>query len=204
MSIRAVIFDLGGVLVRTEDRATRLELCRQLGLTYEQLSSAVFDSPTAIQATLGEISAESHWKNLLASLQWSNGGKAEFEGLFWGGDSLNTGLVETIRSLRPRYKTALLSNAWDDVREKVIDRWNLLPLFDVVIISAEVRLAKPDPRIYELAVDRLGVKPEEAVFIDDFIDNVKAARDAGLYAIQFINNAQTTGELRSLLEGKRS
>lgn len=203
MSIRAAIFDLGGVLVRTEDHATRLELCQRLGLTYEQLSRVVFDSPSAIQATLGEITAEKHWEKTLASLHWQDGNRVEFERLFWGGDRLNTELAEYIRSLRPRYKTALLSNAWDDVRPNVIEKWNLLPLFDSAVFSSEVRLAKPDPRIYQLVVDRLEVKPAEAVFVDDFPDNVEAARRAGLYSIQFTNTSQTIDDLRNLLEGKQ-
>jgi HAD superfamily hydrolase (TIGR01509 family) len=68
-----------------------------------------------------------------------------------------------------------------------------------VIISAEVGLAKPDPRIYQLALERLGVDPPEAVFVDDFLRNVEAARAAGLHAVHFKGPEQARAELEQLL-----
>ena len=68
MTIRAVIFDLGGVLVRTEDRAPRTQLADRLGLSYEELSALIFDSQSAHQATKGEITTEEHWDEVRKTL----------------------------------------------------------------------------------------------------------------------------------------
>jgi epoxide hydrolase-like predicted phosphatase len=66
----------------------------------------------------------------------------------------------------------------------------LLDVFDVVIFSAEVRLAKPDPRIYQLMLDKLGVQAAEAIFIDDFQENIDAAQALGIHGVHFENSLQ--------------
>ena len=81
---------------------------------------------------------------------------------FWSADLVNHELVDYIRTLRPKYKVGLLSNAWNDLRQVMQERFDFDGLFDDLVISAEVGLAKPDPRIFHLAVERLGVQPAEA------------------------------------------
>jgi putative hydrolase of the HAD superfamily len=68
--------------------------------------------------------------------------------------------------------------------------WGIADCFDDLFISAELGLAKPDPKIYRLALDRLGIPPTRAVFVDDFIENVRAAAALGLRAIQFLSSKQ--------------
>ena len=201
MSIRAVIFDLGGVLVRTEDRTSRSKLAKRLGLTYDDLSALVFDSQSAHQAMKGEITTEEHWDEVRKALGLS---KDEFPRVpteFWGGDTLDQGLINYLRNLRPQYKTALLSNAWDDLRQMIEEIWKFDDAFDQIVISAEVGLVKPDRLIYEKVLSDLEVKPAEAVFVDDFPENVAGAVAVGLEAIQFISPEQALGELKKLLDG---
>lgn len=200
MTIHAVIIDLGGVLLRTEDRTPRALLSKRLGMTYAELSRLVFDSETAQLATVGKIPVQAHWDYIRGALQLSPEEFQQVPSLFWGGDRLDTDLVDYIRSLRPRYKTAMLSNAWGDLRQVIEQRWKITDAFDELIISAEVGLAKPDPRIYRLALDRLKATPPEAVFVDDFLENVEAARGVGLHAIHYENPAQTRAELEQLLK----
>jgi epoxide hydrolase-like predicted phosphatase len=198
--IRAVIFDLGGVLVRTEDPSPRQRLADRLNLSYAELSSLVFDSDSSIQATLGKISTQAHWEAIRLALNLAPEELSSVPEHFWGGDRLDTVLVDYLRSLRPRYRTALLSNAWDDLRPYLVNYWKIADAFDELIISAEVGLAKPDANIYRLAVERLGAAPEEAVFVDDFPANVVGAQAAGLHAIQFRNREQALAELEALLD----
>lgn len=203
MTIRAIIFDLGGVLVRTDDRGPRERLAARLNMTYDELSALVYDSETAIRATLGEVSSQGHWEAVRAALKLS---AEDLQGLaseFWGGDRLDHELVEYVRGLRPQFKTALLSNAWDDLRIALEGQWSILNAFDEVIISAEVGLAKPDPRVFHLALERLGVKPTEAVFVDDFLHNVEGARAVGMKAIHFRNSEQARADLGALLNQHR-
>jgi putative hydrolase of the HAD superfamily len=83
-------------------------------------------------------------------------------------------------------RTGLLSNSWGDVIDRQVagyDRARFGELFDSVVISAEVGLRKPDPRIYLLAADRLGVPPEGCVFVDDLLHNAEGARAVGMEAL---------------------
>ena len=91
-------------------------------------------------------------------------------------------------------RTALLSNSWGNAYPR--DGWQ--DMFDVVVISGEVGLRKPEPEIYELTCDRLGLQPTECVFVDDIPDNVEGARAVGITAIQHFSYEQTAAELERL------
>ena len=199
MSIRAVIFDFGGVLVRTEDPTPRRELAARLGLTREQIYYHVFDSPSARQATLGQISADEHWEAIHLGMGLAMEDFPSVQQAFWGGDRLDFDLVDYIRSLRPRYKTGLLSNAWSDLREMLTERWKIADAFDALVISAEVGIAKPDPLIFSLVLEQLDVSAAEAVFVDDFIVNIEAAQACGLHSVHFRSPDQAKAELGILL-----
>lgn len=200
-AIRAVIWDLGGVLVRTEDYTPRDSLAARLGLDRMGLEGVVFSGDSGDRAQRGEIEYELHWHNVSRLLNQPPETIPELQDAFWGGDVVDRELIEAIRSLRPRYKTGLLSNAFSDLRRFVTQVWQFADIFDELIISAEVGLVKPDPRIYQLAVSRLGVKPDEAVFIDDFAHNVAGAQAVGLHAIQFLNRQQVLEDLHIILNG---
>lgn len=199
MGLRAVIFDFGGVLVRTEDRTPRERLASRLGLTYDQLTDMIFNSQSARRAALGEITTQEHWEALRLRLGLSPDEFPDVPVEFWGGDTLDRELVDYIQSLRPRYKTGLISNAWDDLRDVLVKGWMIADYFDQIVISAEVGITKPDPEIYHIALKRLAVKPQEAVFVDDFPENIEGAREVGLQAIQFEGSIQVREALNNLL-----
>ena len=200
MPIKAIIFDYGSVLVQLVDETPRQQLADRYGIPLKRIYQLLFDTEASIQAALGEISMEHHWRAIHEILDVPPGERAEFIGQFWSADGLNRELVEVLPSLRERYYLGLLSNANDDLRQMLTERWQIAGRFDDMIISAEVGLLKPDRRIYELAVSRLGVQPAEAVFIDDMPANVEGARIAGLQAIQYLNNPQVIEALESTLQ----
>lgn len=197
--IQAVIFDFGGVLVRMVDDRPRLKLADQLGVPLSRIDNLVFFSESAQKASMGEISVARHWEAVREALGIQAEDMPAFLEQYWSADDVNWGLLDAIRKLHPTYKVGLLSNAWDDLRHMLHERWNIDGLFDELIISAEVKMMKPDPRIFHLAVERLGVQPPDAVFIDDIAENVEAARREGLQAIQFRDTQQTMDELNEYL-----
>ncbi len=93
-------------------------------------------------------------------------------------------------------RTGLLSNSWG---RNGYDRTGWEELFHVTVISGEVGMRKPDPRIYALASERLGLPPEEVVFVDDLPQNLDPAREAGMAVIHHTGAAQTVAELERLL-----
>jgi epoxide hydrolase-like predicted phosphatase len=199
MAIRAVIWDVGGVLVRTEDQRSRDRLAERFGLSRSELEELVFGHEAGKRAQRGEVSYEAHWEILGKELRLSPGNIEEFQRAFWAGDKLDHELINYIRSLRGRYKTGLLSNAFSDLRHMVEAVWKIGDAFDVLVISAEVGVVKPDPQIYQIALEKLGVDAQEAVFIDDFDRNVAAARELNLHGIHFRNPVQVRADLNDLL-----
>jgi putative hydrolase of the HAD superfamily len=111
-------------------------------------------------------------------------------------------MLELLAELRDGgYRLALLTN---NVREWEA-RWRaMLPvdeLFEVVVDSAFVGVRKPDPAIYRLTCERLGVAPERCVFVDDVEVNCTAAAELGMAAVRFRDNAQAIAEIRAALGG---
>jgi putative hydrolase of the HAD superfamily len=195
--ITTIIFDLGGVLLRTEDRTHRSRLAERLGMTYQELESHVYGSREVMR---GEVSAESHKKGIMKGLGLPEDDFKEFGDEFWGGDQMDTKLVDFIRGLRGDYTTVLLSNAWDDLRSVLVNVWKIADAFDQMFISAEMGLAKPDPKIYQVVTAELKKDPAELIFLDDFIENVEAAREVGWNAIHFRSREGALAELAEYLD----
>lgn len=204
MSIQAIIWDLGGVLVRTEDYGSRLALATRLGQDRLALEDLVFGGDSGHAAQSGRVALAEHWLNVMRQVGLTQDDLLAFQAEFFGGDVVDYALIDYIRSLRGRYKIGLLSNAFSDLRQLIAERWKFPDVFDDLVISAEVGMMKPDPRIYALAVARLGSTPEGTVFIDDFTRNTTAAQDAGLHAIHFRSPTQARQELEALLNGRRA
>ncbi|MHC1739614.1 MAG: HAD family hydrolase [Anaerolineaceae bacterium] len=197
--IEAVIFDMGGVILRSEDLTERTRLAKSYGLTLDQLQELVFESETAHLATLGKITEVDHWKTIKDTLNVPEEKRTAFEEAFWAGDRVDHELVNFLGSLRPKIKTGLLSNAWAGAREALIEKYACRNVFDTLVFSCEVGLAKPDPAIYELILERMKVKPEAAIFLDDFQRNLDAAAQLGIHAVRFINQAQAITDIKALL-----
>src|SRR5450759_3422905 len=190
-AIRSVLWDMGGVLLRNMIPEPRIHLAELYGMSEAQLEELVFGNPVSKKATLGEVGVEELWEYVREALQLDPQKLAEFEVTFWSSDRVDEELIDFIQSLRQNYKIGLLSNAFIDARPSLSKRFpGLLNVFDEVVFSYEVKIAKPDPRIYSLMLDKLGLEPENAIFVDDFRENVEAAHALGIHAIQFRNSRQ--------------
>jgi len=198
--IRAVFFDFGSVLIRDGDNSKREAWEKRLGLSPGELAATIFESEAAARATVGEVTTAEMWQQIGERLQLDDEQRRQLRADFFRGDNLNAELVEFARELQPRYKLAILSNAWSNARRIFSQVYGLDDIFETMIISAEVGLAKPDPRIYHLAVEHLDVYPEEAIFLDDRLENVEAAQAVGLRAVHFRDNAQAIAEMRAYLD----
>ena len=189
-AIEAVIWDLGGVILRTEDRRLRAAWESRLNLPEGELEKLVFAGEMGRKAALGQAQAEDVWQWVGGRLKLRPEELERLESEFWQGDQLDGALVQFIRELRQECRTALLSNAWPGMRQMIENEWGIADCFDDLFISAELGLAKPDPKIYRLALDRLDLPAARAVFVDDFSENVRAAAALGLRAIQFLSSTQ--------------
>lgn len=199
MAIRAIVFDIGGILEITPDlRFT--EKWEQLlhlkpGELNERLASVWWDG------SLGLCSEEQVEKSLRDILEMDDAQLDAFSYDLWEEylGTLNVELVTYFSSLRPRYRTALLSNSFVGARTREQERYHFDEITDLIIYSHEVGIAKPDRRIYELTCERLGVQPAEMIFLDDNERHVAAARELGIHAILFQKNGQAIADIQALL-----
>lgn len=200
VSVEAIFWDLGGVLVRTQDHEPRRRWEAQLGLEPDGLSQFVFHSELGTRVQRGETTYDELWHWVAEQLDLESGELEQLRQDFWKGDLLDKDLVDYARSLGRRYRTGLISNAGPDLRPRLNEVWRIANLFDDIVISCEVGLVKPDLEIFRLALKRLQVQPSASIFVDDVETNVYAARVVGMHAIRFQDVDQIRLEMEPLLK----
>jgi putative hydrolase of the HAD superfamily len=186
-----LIVDYGGVLT-TDVFASFRAFCDAEGLPPDTVRDRFRSDPEArdLLAGLetGELDATEFEPRLAALLE------VESERLIarlFGGVAPDAAMLGGVRELRAGgTPTALLSNSWGD--GLAYDRALLADLFDAWVISSEVGLRKPDPAVYELAAERLGVAPRACVFVDDLPGNLKPARALGMATVLHRGDAAAT------------
>ncbi len=198
MSIRAVFFDLGGVIVRTEYQTPREHLAERLGMEYDDLNRIVFDSETGHQASIGAITSVQHWEAVMKRLKRPYEEMSAIRDEFYAGDIVDRQILDFLRSLRGKYKTGLISNAWGDLRDYLV-REKMDDAFDHIVISAEVGVAKPEAKIFQIALKQAEVSPNEAVFVDDFYVNIEGCEKVGIHGIHFKEAGSALKQLKLLL-----
>jgi putative hydrolase of the HAD superfamily len=196
--IDAVIFDLGGVLVRAPDRKNRLAWERELGLKHWESEEIVFNSPMGTMAQSGKITDEELWTWVGQRLDLNHDQLVEFRRDFWADDVLDDELARLVRGIQRGHQTALLSNATGRLRHVLEEDYQLTDAFDVIVISAEEGLMKPDPEIYIRTLQRLGCQPQASIFIDDTKENIAAATRLGMNGVQFIPGLDINRSLQHL------
>ncbi len=188
----AVLSDLDGVL-RQFDHGVQAEIEARYGLP---LRKTAFDPALIGPPTLG-LATESEWaESIVAALGGGEAARqavAEFlEVPFFVDEEVRALLASAQRHV----PVILVTNAMDTVEEH-LDRLGLRHFADDLVSSHRVRVAKPDPRIYEIAAERAGVPPERCLFVDDRLPNVEAARALGMTGVHF----RTAADLAAVLAG---
>jgi epoxide hydrolase-like predicted phosphatase len=197
--IRAVVFDIGGVLEITPDLGVDRRWEARLGLPAGEIGERMADVWTG--GALGTITLDDVHLALMDRLGLDEQQLTAFMADVWREyvGSANTGLIAYARGLRPRYLTGILSNSFVGAREREQAAYGFEELVDDIVYSHEAGMAKPDPRIYALVCERLGARPGETVFLDDVGQNVAGARDVGIHAVHYRDNAQAIAEIEKLL-----
>ncbi|HRE47430.1 MAG TPA: HAD family phosphatase, partial [Aggregatilineales bacterium] len=181
--IRAVVFDFGGVLMRTEDRSKRQAWEARLNLAAGELEQIVHGSAVWIEAQAGTRSVESYWEAIRERLALTPETLAELQQDYFAGDVLDQTLIALIQRLRAEgLRVGLLSNDATTLEQKLRAQLAIYECFDAVLISAQTGVMKPDPTAYRMIAERLGCSTPECVFIDDNTANVDGARAVGMAA----------------------
>jgi putative hydrolase of the HAD superfamily len=204
----AAIFDLGGVLT-TPILDSFADFEKELGLEPGQLVSAFREHYSRSDGEAdfhlletGQITEAEYYKRLgsrigeMGSSVPMPDDPIEVRRKLWGSIRRNDEMIAAATSISKHYKVGLLTNnvkEWGGWRE-----FYPTDVFTVVVDSSEVGMRKPDPAIYRLACERLGVPPARAAFVDDIETNVEGARAVGLTAIRFTTTGEVLDRLRPL------
>ena len=170
-------------------------------MEYEDLEELAFAGPSSIKASVGEISDKEHWAEVTKRLRLPASETESIRTEFFAGDVVDRKIVEYLRSLKQHYHVGLISNAWPDLRDYIISL-KFEDAFHHMIISGEVGVMKPEARIYQIALEQAGVSPNEAVFVDDFYENIEGCRAVGMHGIHLRDPQAAMTELKKLLDGK--
>ena len=197
--IRAIIFDFGLVISRPRPTDTVAAYEKDLGLTRGSIHQIMFDSPAWREALLGRLTMQAFWNVIGPSLGLGTPQAIDaFRRRYYADESANPLVLEIIQRLFGHYRLAILSNHPPGLNQWLID-WKIRDFFDAVYCSGDEGRVKPDPAVYRITLDRLGVQPQEAIFIDDTADHVTAAQALNIHGIIFQHARQLAGELDSLL-----
>jgi HAD superfamily hydrolase (TIGR01509 family) len=196
--IRSVLCDVGGVLIHKRRTPQLQQWERALRC---DLPLAVWLCSAGLRATLGQASVEDVWYEIQQTYGLTKTELQAFRQDFEASDQIDTAFVHFLHGVRNVCKIALLSNAWPGARSIFGNDFGLATLTDIMILSYEEGLAKPDQRIYNLAAKRLGLPPSSIVFLDDYAPNVAAAQACGMHGVLFETREQTITELQALLSG---
>jgi epoxide hydrolase-like predicted phosphatase len=204
MTIRAVVFDIGGVLELDVIELVEIDLDarweQRLRLEFGEIDRRM--EPIWQAGSLGECTEEDVHQEMSRRLGMSQEQVEEYMHELWDWycGRLNVPMADFFQSLRPHYQTAILSNSFVGARREEQQRYHFDEMCDVIIYTHEEGVAKPDPRIFELTWKRLGVQPAEMLFLDDNEANIVAARALGIHAIHCKETEQAIEDVRACLE----
>lgn len=198
--VRAVFFDFGGVIARL-DRGLLADYELRHGLPEGGFLKALYTIPEWRAVELGETTEDEWFAAVKRKLDELAGRPlpdiSEERATMWR--TLDSDVIRLIESLGAGYHVGLISNATPRLEDELRDHHKIDGLFQVIVNSSRVGIAKPDARIYHLAAERMGVEPAACVHIDDLKHNVDGARDAGFQAIHHKGDyAELERELRAL------
>jgi putative hydrolase of the HAD superfamily len=193
-----LLIDFGGVLT-TNVFESFADFCRAEGLAPDTVRDRFMEDPDA-RGLLGELEtgnlSEAEFEPRFAAIL----GLADAEGLIgrlFAGMRPDEGMFDAVAAARSAgVRTGLVSNSWG---EAGYDRSRFDELFDVLVISGEIGIRKPDPEIYALAAERLRREPERCVFVDDLPGNLKPARELGMATVLHRDAETTLAELEQHL-----
>jgi epoxide hydrolase-like predicted phosphatase len=202
MVIRAVGFDIGGVLEHVEPQdAFERRWQQRLGLSEDEYAAAVATVDRGGATGVGGMTEAEFSRRYAAALGLSSAQAGEFMADLWDWycGELDVELTEFAASLRPAYRTGILSNSADGARREEQARYGFEQLVDVLVYSHEAGVEKPDPRSFQLLCQQLGVAPAEMIFLDDVPGHIAAATELGIHGVLHVSTADSIAASETLL-----
>jgi epoxide hydrolase-like predicted phosphatase len=202
MKVKAIIFDLGGVIIDLDFSNFYNSIIIQSPLNKPQTPIMLEFFRQSDMYHQGNMTDDEFYQLACDLLQVCMLDQSDFFNAFNSIISgYNTDVAEIVKRIRDsnQYKLFALSNVnsshWDYILQK---DWDFIDYFDELILSHETHLIKPNPKVFEYAIKKAGCKPKQIVFIDDGLNNIKSAKELGITGIKYINSEELLNELKKL------
>jgi glucose-1-phosphatase len=195
--IEVIYFDLGKVIVDFDHSRAAQELLKVTPLSLEEAMAVLSDGELVSEYETGRLSSEEHYRKVCRRLQIEVS-MEKFREL-WGSMFLPEPLLSEVflQALKKQYRLMLLSNTNEIHFDFVIQHYPILRVIEERLLSYQAGCMKPEARIFELAIKKAGVPPENIFFTDDRLENIEAARQAGIQALLFQSEAQLKQDMLS-------
>jgi len=202
MKVKAIIFDLGGVIIDLDFSNFYNSIITQSPLNKPQTPIMLEFFRQSDMYHQGNMTDDEFYQLACDLLQVCMLDQSDFFNAFNSIISgYNTDVAELIKKIRDsnQYKILALSNVnsshWDFILKK---GWEFIDWFDELILSHETHLIKPNPKVFEYAIKKAGCKPKQIVYIDDGLNNIKSAKELGITGIKYTNSEDLLTELKKL------
>ena len=193
---KAIVFDFGGVIAKTDRQQVAAFIARSFNISQEESSNALAGLK---ENTQNDGIENDYWINFARS----KGKKLPDDWLKQLNEvRLNAlqeipGMVDVVKCLKKQgFQTALLSNVRKS-QAQIKRKLGFYELFHPSVLSYEINIRKPDPKAYHYILNKLNLPPQEVLFIDNKPDNIAAAKSLGMDAILFQNTSQLIGDLKA-------
>ncbi|MFA5859340.1 MAG: HAD family phosphatase [Elusimicrobiota bacterium] len=193
-SIKAVIFDLGNVILYFDHQKSLSQFAALTGHTSEEYGKYIFEAGLKNEFDTGKIEPEEFYNKISIKFGLKislNEFKQIWGNIFW----LNTDAESVINKLSGRIKLYLLSNTDALHYEYFMANYPILQKLDKCYTSFGLKRVKPDPRIYEFVLKDINCRPEDVVYIDDCKEFIMTAKKIGINTIHYIDNVILAPEL---------
>ena len=197
MTYQLVLFDLGGVVFEVESDRLVHQVSQLIGRPFEEVQQAVYHTDLLLPFELGRITATAYYEGLKKrlKLRWTY---EQFVRAWNGVFTEHTDVTTLMQRLRKRHRLMALTNTNILHLDHIKASFPSLSVLEDWVASCDVGLRKPDPQFYRLALERAGVRPSEAVYVDDRPEMVEAGRAVGLTAVHFESGRQLDEDLQAI------
>lgn len=199
MPIKHILFDLGNVVFTNDDwfnvsKEMRLRFSEIYDISYEDMLSAKDASWYNHQN--GKLNEDEFWQAFFRKTGAKNHDSTKAKEIYRSSQNEIEDMPNLLRKLKMKYMIGALTNIAKDWLTYKLKKYEMESVFDVIIASSDVKAAKPEDKIYEVALKKIQCRPDECIFIDDREKNLETARKFGFICIQFMNQADIEAKLQ--------
>ena len=198
MAIKAILWDFAGVLLHTVEGDFNSLLAERLEVPITEIER-VFNTEENNRWDLGELDDDTFFTFVIREMDLAEEKRATLAWFFEKDFYVQAELLEYIRKIRKNYTTILLTNFPTHLHTYLKTDWFVEGAFDEVIASCDTKLIKPDPRMYQYALEKIGCGTDEVVFIDDRPINIQGAESLGIRSLLYRDTPGIIADLENIL-----